>query len=149
MPDIPASGSSAFETFLKDIKIPDEFKESGVQMIFAHLISSEFGEWKKKQVYWYPAPRMNSEQRRRLIGNTLALIFFLEERDEWDLGNRFLYKCLTLSTDKVDKLGNITRVYAVVQPAGQQYRYSSSLSLAKAFQGLSSTPVTLMATHNF
>lgn len=39
---------------------------------------------------------MNSEQRRRLIGNTLAAVFFMEEGDEWDMGLCIIPHCVNV-----------------------------------------------------
>ena len=58
---------------------------------------------------YHVAPHMDAEQHRRLIGNDIGIIFFLEVGAKFDL--RVL-----------DGLGTVPQVFAIVQPFKNKYR---------------------------
>eukprot|EP01125_Pyxidicula_operculata_P016690 TRINITY_DN5774_c0_g1_i1.p1 TRINITY_DN5774_c0_g1~~TRINITY_DN5774_c0_g1_i1.p1 ORF type:complete len:1448 (+),score=388.07 TRINITY_DN5774_c0_g1_i1:96-4439(+) len=69
--------------------------------------------WKGIEVIYHVAPMLNAEGHRRLIGNDIAIIFFLEE----GASTQF-------DPSQVAQLGTVPQVFAVVQPVlnNQHYR---------------------------
>jgi hypothetical protein len=61
------------------------------------------------------APILNAEEKRRLIGNDIAILFFLDEPDT----------SVKFSVSGIDSFGEVPQVYAVVQPCGNtgSFRY--------------------------
>lgn len=61
-------------------------------------------------VIWHPAPFFNQEERRRLIGNDSATLFFKDRGDPFD-------------PTETEKLGAMPQFYVVVQPHNnERYR---------------------------
>jgi hypothetical protein len=62
-------------------------------------------------VIWHCAPMLNEEQRRRLIGNDNAVLFFKDEGEPFNPIN-------------VHNMGGMTQCYVVVQPYDEEtYRW--------------------------
>lgn len=61
-------------------------------------------------VIYHVAPLLNAEGHRRLIGNDIAVIFFMEENS-----GKF-------DPSFMDQLGQVPQVFAVVQPQGDKFR---------------------------
>jgi hypothetical protein len=55
---------------------------------------------------------MNAEGHRRLIGNDIAILIFLEEDEDF-----------TFDPTGVGNLGTVPQVFAVVQPYKAKWRY--------------------------
>eukprot|EP01125_Pyxidicula_operculata_P003056 TRINITY_DN1321_c0_g2_i1.p1 TRINITY_DN1321_c0_g2~~TRINITY_DN1321_c0_g2_i1.p1 ORF type:complete len:1345 (-),score=395.48 TRINITY_DN1321_c0_g2_i1:173-4207(-) len=67
--------------------------------------------WKNINIVYHLAPMLDPEGHRRLIGNDVAIIFFLEEgQDTW------------FEPTDYEKLGTVPQIYIVVQPVGNNYR---------------------------
>lgn len=63
---------------------------------------------------YHVSPMLTSEEHRRLVGNDIALLFFVEEGAPLDLSG-------------LSGLGTVGQVYVAVQPAGNNlWRYSNS-----------------------
>jgi len=91
---------------------------------------SFFESWNNHEVMFHVAPMLDSEGHRRLIGNDLAIIFFLEEGGQFDLTS-------------ILALGQMPVIFVVVQPEGGSYKvaFISAASL-KATKPL--TPATAL-----
>jgi len=61
-----------------------------------------FQNWKNVQIMYHVAPMMDGESHRRLIGNDVAIIFFLE-KGKFSLSN-------------ISSLGTVPQIFSVVKP---------------------------------
>lgn len=59
-------------------------------------------------VVYHVAPLLNAEEQRRLIGNDIAVLFFLDDPDT----------SVKFSLSGLDTFGEVPQVFAVVQPIG-------------------------------
>lgn len=67
-----------------------------------------FREWNECKFIFHSACRLNSEQIRRLIGNDIIIIVFIED-SSFDLSS-------------LDEFGAVPQVFAIVQPVYHQSR---------------------------
>jgi len=81
-----------------------------------------YTKWKQIEVIYHVAPIMNKEGHRRLIGNDIAVIFFLEEGDN-----------TLFDPSQISLLGTVPQIFAVIQPVGQLYRlaFFSNINIKK------------------
>jgi len=91
--------SEKFDKFLNIMGVPSE----------GDACLNELISWKEKKVGYLLATKLNSEQHRRLIGNTQAVIFFKED-------------ACAFNPEGVDSMGIVPQFFAVVQPCDGQYR---------------------------
>lgn len=60
---------------------------------------------------YHVSPMLTSEEHRRLVGNDIALLFFVEPDTH-------------LNLEGLSGLGTVGQVYAAVQPVGDMWRYN-------------------------
>lgn len=58
---------------------------------------------------YHVAPLLNAEEKRRLIGNDIAVMFFLDEPDT----------SVKFPLSGLDTFGEVPQVFAVIQPCGE------------------------------
>jgi len=128
------SGSDQFWKFvnLMGSKIDDISTHTGYKGDVGKGIAF-YDRWKGLEIIYHVAPRMNTEMIRRLIGNDIATIFFLENG--------------SFDPTPIDELGTVPQIFIVVQPFQKKYRlayinktnirdYGSSFPDGVLFSGL-------------
>jgi len=63
--------------------------------------------WMGVEIIFHVAPILNAEEIRRLIGNDIQMLFYLEE----DPGNDLKFDC-----SSIESFGEVPQVFAVIQP---------------------------------
>jgi len=88
--------------------------------------------WQGLEVMYHVSPMLTSEEHRRLVGNDIALLFFVEPDTH-------------LNLEGLSGLGTVGQVYAAVQPVGDMWRMSffSNSAIGEHGPPPSSTHVTL------
>jgi len=80
-----------------------------------------YDKWNEIEIIYHVAPLLDKEGHRRLIGNDIAVLFFLDED--------YLF-----SPYVVDELGKVPQIFGIVQASGDLYRVSFfTLSNIKEF----------------
>jgi len=92
--------SEKFFIFLKIMGVPSNYD--------SHANTSY---WRNNNVTWHVAPKMNTEEHRRLIGNTQCILFYKESQNNepFNLSN-------------VNNLGPIPQFFLVVTPMEDKWR---------------------------
>jgi len=80
-----------------------------------------YDQWNQIEVIYHVAPILNPEEIRRLIGNDIAMIFYLDDGGAND-------DCF-FPLNNVDQFGDVPQVFAVVQPQ----RMKNDISYRMAF----------------
>jgi len=80
----------------------------------AEHATAYYDQWKdldqvEHEIIYHVAPLLNSDAHRRLIGNDLGIIFYLEE-GKFDIS-------------EIQELGTVPQVFAVVQPTPDHQKY--------------------------
>eukprot|EP01125_Pyxidicula_operculata_P005837 TRINITY_DN2037_c0_g2_i1.p1 TRINITY_DN2037_c0_g2~~TRINITY_DN2037_c0_g2_i1.p1 ORF type:complete len:1050 (-),score=164.06 TRINITY_DN2037_c0_g2_i1:50-3199(-) len=70
-----------------------------------------FTNWKDVEVIFHVAPYLDAEGHRRLIGNDIAVLFYLEEGQD-----------SFLNLTNISQMGTVPQIFVVVQPVGEEYR---------------------------
>eukprot|EP01125_Pyxidicula_operculata_P003099 TRINITY_DN132_c5_g1_i14.p1 TRINITY_DN132_c5_g1~~TRINITY_DN132_c5_g1_i14.p1 ORF type:complete len:249 (+),score=38.14 TRINITY_DN132_c5_g1_i14:408-1154(+) len=80
--------------------------------------STYYEVWQKIEIVYHASPLMGAEGHRRLIGNDIAVMFFLEEGAQFD-------------STHVELLGTVPQLFAVIQPVGEKFRlgYFSNINI--------------------
>jgi len=73
-----------------------------------------YSVWKDVEIIYHVAPILNEEETRRLIGNDIMMLIFLEEGDD-----------VYFDPSEIDKFGEVPQGFVVVQPVGDRYRIAS------------------------
>lgn len=99
--------SASYEKFLKSMEYRD-------------YINGEYLIWHEKKVRYLSTTKLNSEQHRRLVGNTQVVIFFMDSANT-------SYSSQTASSSfmltDIDKMGIVPQFFFVVKPFGaNKYR---------------------------
>eukprot|EP01128_Nolandella_sp_AFSM9_P008795 TRINITY_DN5469_c0_g1_i1.p1 TRINITY_DN5469_c0_g1~~TRINITY_DN5469_c0_g1_i1.p1 ORF type:complete len:649 (-),score=99.97 TRINITY_DN5469_c0_g1_i1:337-2283(-) len=85
---------------------------------------SYYDRWNDIEVMYHVSPLLNSEMHRRLVGNDVPIIFFMEEGDD----HKF-------DPSELSHLGTVPQLFAVVQPVGENYRIAtfSNINIKETF----------------
>uniref|UniRef100_A0A6B2L258 Rap-GAP domain-containing protein n=1 Tax=Arcella intermedia TaxID=1963864 RepID=A0A6B2L258_9EUKA len=70
-----------------------------------------YEKWRDIDIIYHVAPMLNAEGHRRLIGNDICVVFFLEEGED-----------VFFIPTHLSNLGTVPQVHAVIQPVGNNYR---------------------------
>lgn len=68
-----------------------------------------YDQWRGREVIYHVAPTMDAERHRRLIGNDIGIIFFLEVGAQFD-------------PEVMSGLGTVPQCMCIVQPHHNKYR---------------------------
>lgn len=92
--------------------------EGHTRALFSRLLTAS--------VIYHVAPIMNAEMHRRLIGNDIGIVFFLEVGALFDPKVRYWFTGLVgciLFLQVLEGLGSVPQIFAIVQPFKNKYKY--------------------------
>jgi len=69
-----------------------------------------YTKWRDIQIIYHVCPTLNDEEIRRLIGNDIGMLIFLDE------------SATSFDPSEIDKFGEVPQAFVVVQPVKDKYR---------------------------